>query len=153
MDPIAAINESSCALACIEATLLNAGHHISQGELIDQFRSFFPAWQRGKEGLMNKWEIPYLIELLGIYHSLTLFTNNRDEFLTTMKHCCEAKRECIAFLIHRRPTNHCNVIVSADVCAQKFYLMNPDQQKPKLLWREFQDIDQNNDPEYILLCK
>jgi hypothetical protein len=150
MKPTKAINEWSCALACIEATLAKYDNPITQREIVKAYTPFFSAWRKNQEGLLTRAEIPYLLELLGYHFRLILFTGDKDEFLAIFTKYHNQQRYWASFLIVHQPTNHCYAIKQLD--AKCIEAMEPDQTNPVFVPMTFEDIHQNRSPEYILLC-
>lgn len=150
MIPISAINEWSCALACIEATLQKHGLSVTQSEIIKAHIDLFPTWKAGQEGLLGKVEMLYLLEVMGFNFGYILNTDDKDEFLAGFTKYIGLGRYWASFLIFHHPTNHCNAIVSLN--AQSLTLMNPDQANPAIYRMTFADAHATRRPEYILLA-
>ena len=150
MTPIKSINQWSCALACIEATLAKYNNPITQSDIIKSYNPFFLAWRKNQEGLLTRTEMPYLLVLLGYHFSLILFTSDKDEFLATFTKYHGLNRYWASFLIVHQPTSHCYAIVSLH--GQGIAAMNPDQTTPTIDQMMFVDIHQTRSPEYVLLC-
>jgi len=144
-----AINQWSCALACLESTLNKHGNPITQNNIIKAYRPFFHAWQNNQEGLLSRIEIVYLLELLGYHFSDIIYTNDKGLFISVFTTHIKSGRYWASFLVLHQPTNHCNAIVG--MCGEELTVMEPDQNTPKIDKMTFAEA-QKRDAEYILLC-
>lgn len=103
---VKAINEFSCALACITSLLSQVGETVQQEGIVTKFSNCFPDWQFRK-GLLSQGGMLTLLELFDFRIGYVLLTEDQKEFLEAFGKLSNHNRYLASFLLTTKPTAHC----------------------------------------------
>ncbi len=137
-NPVKAINEWSCVLACVEWFFLREGKPLTQEELMCRFGPHHPKWIN-QRGVMSRGDIINLFEMLGIPVRKYGQFNEKAGMLEFINRYYDQGRNYVAaFVLTREPTNHCLAIHTFD--GDKATLMQPDRNNPHYLTYSWDDL-------------
>lgn len=132
--PVTPVTEWACTLAAVSWGLESTGNPMSQDQIMIHLAANFPTWQTYK-GYLAQWEIPILLERLGLNFTRLLCVSDKDELLADFsKHHTQF---LMGFLFTKKPTNHTMAIAS--VSAQGLTVSNgaiPQSSFEILTWDE-----------------
>lgn len=143
-DAISAINEHSCALACISYLLSVYKTPTSQDDLIKKYRSKFPAWD-ASPGLLSRGGLVDILWLEGIPFRRFLHTPSWKE----AKEELAKRKPRAAFIYRRKPTNHCYFLMGEDPSG-KILLMMPDRPKAQIATCDPDLLSKESDCDFLL---
>lgn len=144
-----AINEWSCALACVTSFLNDTGNPITQENIVGRFSCHFPEW-KFRKGLMSQADILKLIELFDIPIRYFLLTDDKEEFLLQFNKYYPPKRYLCSFLFTSKNGFHCRRFRSLSADTADVMDISPTQSTTvPMTW----DQIQAEDPKFLLLCQ
>lgn len=121
--PIAAINEHSCALACLAYLLAIYQNPVSQEDLIEKYRDEFPKWKNG-DGILSRGDIINLAQLEGVPFRRFFSSPSWAEVREAIGR--NGGKTCGGFILTRKnPLNHCYFLIAEDP-DKKIRIMRPN---------------------------
>jgi ABC-type bacteriocin/lantibiotic exporter with double-glycine peptidase domain len=143
---VKAMNEWSCALACVTSLLNHIGDPVRQEEIVERFSSHFPEWN-SRKGLLTQTGMVALLELFDIRIGYLLLTEDKEEFLKAFERMSNRNRYLASFLLTTLPTAHCRRFTGFNAALVE--LMDPaDGEIKRLPWDEIKE----QRPKFLLIC-
>jgi hypothetical protein len=144
---VKAMNEWSCALACVTSFLNHTGDPIQQQDIVGRFSSHFPEWHF-RQGLLTQAGVLTLFELFDIYVAYILLTDDKKEFLDAFGKFAPQQRYLASFLFTTDPTAHCRRFTALDRAFAE--VMDPaDGDLKRLTWEDIKA----GIPKFLLVCR